>query len=162
MADEVDQIYRDAIADPSLLSNLDIDSILEKMEDNDISEKKMSEISREIFNQLYEIQGIDVSILCSKLIGYRWIENICDLRLGRIIRWITQTKDSNKRNALTNGAILTSITIEDSGVKLLCQNNMRRFFTLYFDKCIIFQKLTLEEQIILMANDSLEKYINNI
>jgi hypothetical protein len=84
---------------------------------------------------------------CNRLIGYRVVDRICDLRNGIMIRWI---KKNNGR--LTNGGLLMSVKIEDKGVQLLCKNSINNFFNIRFDDCIIFQKLTLEEQVILIAN----------
>jgi hypothetical protein len=82
-----------------------------------------------------------------RLMGYRLIDRICDLRNGRLIRWV---KKSN--GTLTNGGLLMNVKIEDNGIILLCKNNAHRFFNLRFDDSIVFQKLTMEEQIVLMAN----------
>jgi len=45
-----------------------------------------------------------------------------------------------------------TVKIENTGVTLLCKNNINRFFNAKFDDCIVFQKLSMEEQIVLMAN----------
>jgi hypothetical protein len=85
-----------------------------------------------------------------RLSGYQPIDRLCDLRLGRLIRWIKRSGGS-----LTNGGLLMDVKIENKGVKLLCKNNMNRFFNIYFDECLIFQKLSMEEQIVLMASSSI-------
>jgi hypothetical protein len=68
-----------------------------------------------------------------------------------MMRWI---KIANK--SLTNGGILMNIKIENNGVHLLCRNNACRFFNIKFDDCLIFQKLTMEEQLILMSSEYAE------
>ena len=48
-----------------------------------------------------------------------------------------------------------NVKIENKGVILLCKNNSNRFFNVCFDNCLVFQKLSMEEQIVLMANSTL-------
>jgi hypothetical protein len=148
---ELEQIYAEALQDPSLLETVDIDAIIKKIGENHyLEEKTVSCISKEIYDVLFSL-GIPEEIMtkiCDRLIGYRIVDRICDLRNGRLMRWIRKTSPSN----LTNGGLLMNVKIENTGVQLLCKNNMNRFFNIRFDDCIIFQKLTIEEQIILMAN----------
>jgi hypothetical protein len=152
---DIDEIYNSAIEDPTLLSTIDVDALIEKMEDNHYLENKsLDNISKEIF---YAIQSLESSTdinndenikkMCMRLSGYRLVDRICDLRNGRLVRWV---KKKNPR-VLTNGGLLVNVKIENTGVKLLCKNNMNRFFSFLFDDCLIFQKLTMEEQLILMA-----------
>ena len=89
-----------------------------------------------------------------RLSGYQCIDRLCDLRTGRLVRWI---KKPNGK--LTNGGVLVDVKIENKGVKLLCKNNMNRFFSIYFDDCLVFQKLTMEEQLILMASSQVDENI---
>jgi hypothetical protein len=157
---DLDEIYKSAIEDPTLLSTIDVDALIEKMEDNHYLENKsLEDISKEIF---YAIQSLGHSNennentepdeclkqMCLRLSGYRLVDRICDLRNGRLVRWV---KKKNPK-VLTNGGLLVNVKIENTGVKLLCKNNMNRFFSFFFDDCLIFQKLSMEEQVILMAS----------
>jgi hypothetical protein len=58
---------------------------------------------------------------------------------------------------LTNGGILLDIKVTDDGINILCKNSMNRFFSYKWDDCLSYQKLSFEEQIILMANNEIEK-----
>ena len=161
---DLDEIYKSAIEDPTLLSTIDVDALIEKMEDNHYLENKsLEDISKEIF---YAIQSLGHSNennenenennehdeclkqMCLRLSGYRLVDRICDLRNGRLVRWV---KKKNPK-VLTNGGLLVNVKIENTGVKLLCKNNMNRFFSFFFDDCLIFQKLSMEEQVVLMAS----------
>jgi len=127
------------------------------MEDRHYLENKsLEDISREIF---FAIQSLGHSTeadeqllqtMCVRLSGYRLVDRICDLRNGLLVRWV---KKKNPK-VLTNGGLLVNVKIENAGVKLLCKNNMNRFFSFLFDDCLIFQKLSMEEQIVLMACSS--------
>ena len=63
----------------------------------------------------------------------------------------------NSKNCLTNGGIVMDIKFLDNGTHVLCMNNMRRFIQYKFDECYTFQKLSTEEQLILMAYEHMEK-----
>ena len=52
--------------------------------------------------------------------------------------------------------IICEIKIIDDGVLIKCKNFMHRYYTFKMDECLIFQKLTSQEQIIINALDHLE------
>ena len=146
-------VFENAKKDPSLLSTLDIDKLLETVENNknDYLERKTTQsITNEIFdiaNEL-DISEEETQKICSKLIGYRYVEEIHELHKGKHIRWIRT--NSNK---LTNGGILVDIKFLDNGTHVLCMNG-NRFIQYKFDECYTFQKMSVEEQLILMAYES--------
>ena len=45
----------------------------------------------------------------------------------------------------------------DNGTHVLVKNKMNQFIQIKFDDCLLFQKMTLQEQLILMAYEYLEK-----
>jgi len=145
---DLNQIYQEAKEDPTLLSTIDVDALLDKIEENHFLENKtLGDVSKEIMEALESVGMTNIENICMRLSGYRFVDRVCDLRNGRLVRWV---KKNN--NVLTNGGLLVDVKIENKGVKLLCKNNMNRFFSVYFDDCLVFQKLTMEEQIVLMAS----------
>jgi len=156
---DIQAIYEEAIQDPSLLSTIDIDALLNKIETEDnnyLENKTVADISKDIFDAIDELNLPKEKALdyCTRLSGYRYVERICDLRTGRLVRWI---KRNIKEPSLTNGGLLMTVKIEEKGVQLLCKNNTNRFFNVRFDDCLLFHKLTMEEQLILMSYDFIEK-----
>lgn len=85
-----------------------------------------------------------------KLDGYRYIDNINEYEYGRYVRWINLNKNNP---VLTNGGIITSIVYDseatDSDVCIRVKNNRNRFFCIRTNECIIFQKLSDQEYILL-------------
>ena len=151
----INQIFEDALSDPSLLSTLDIDNLLESIENtkNDyLDNKTMSDITTEIHNKIDEIgiSGDDKDGILKKLNGYRFVDEIHELHKGKMVRWIR-----NETIKLTNGGIVTDIKFLDTGVHVLCMNNQRRFIQYKYDDCYTFQKMSVEEQLILMAYEEL-------
>ena len=160
---DIQEIYENALTDPTLFSTIDVDALLAKIESEDnhyLENKILADISKDIFESVCELNvSIDLaSKFCDRLSGYRYVERVCDLRNGKLMRWIKRpTNLPLNEKSLTNGGILMNIKIENSGVQLLCRNNANRFFNIKFDDCLVFQKLTMEEQLILMSYEYTDK-----
>lgn len=154
----IQEIYENAMADPTLFSTINIEELLKKIENDDnhyLENKTPGIIAKEIFEIFQEISITDelCANYCERLTGYRLIERVCDLRNGVNMRWIKRT-DTYTEKSLTNGGILTNIKITDKGVQLLCMTpNRKRFFNILYDECIVFQRLSMEEQLILMSHE---------
>jgi len=145
----LDEVFDDAKSDPSLFSSIDVDGLLEKIETAHYLENKgLADISKEVFDAIDELHlEKEVALdYCMRLSGYRVVDRICDLRNGILMRWIKKSVGS-----LTNGGLLVNVKMDPKGVQLMCKNNMHRFFNVRFDDCLIFQKLTMEEQLVLSA-----------
>jgi hypothetical protein len=147
----IEELFESAKSDPSLLSSIDIDALLEKTEDVCYLENKtLKKISEDIFFAIDELKlPIEQSeSYCSRLSGYRLVDRLCYLRNGQLLRWIKKDK-----RVLTNGGLLVNVKMDKNGTQLLCKNNANRFFNVRFDECVLFHKLTTEEQLILMAQE---------
>ena len=150
--DFINKIFEDAINDESLSSTLNIDELIKttNTEHTDyLNEKTMDDILNEMQNALSELVINDKTkqLFYNKLAGYRVIGNIYELHKGKHIRWI-RNKSPDK---IMNGAIVAEIKFYDSGTHILCRTMQKRVFQIIYDDCLIFQKLTSGEQLILMA-----------
>jgi hypothetical protein len=137
------------------LEKLDIDAILANADNinTSVQGKTIDDIHTEVFEALSELQGMTqphLEDLCRKLAGYRYVEKLCDLQTGKGVRWVR--KDSLK---MTQGGMLVRVEFDDEKVKILCRNH-RYFFKYAFDDCLSFQKLTLEEQLILLYQKNID------
>lgn len=156
--DLINQIFEDALKDETLLGTLNIDELIgmTNSEHMDyLNEKTMDDILNEIQNALTELDINDKTkyIFYSKLAGYRLIGNIYELHKGKHIRWIRY----NSPDKITNGAIVAEIKFCDNGTHVLCRTIQNRVFQIKYDDCLIFQKLTTGEQLILMAYEYSKK-----
>jgi hypothetical protein len=147
----INKMFEEAIKDPSLFSTIDIENLLNTLETdkNDYLESKtMQSITDEIYeNVSTQIQTLKtVQDVCKKLVGYRYVDEINELHKGKHVRWIR-----NNGETLTNGGIVVDIKFLDNGIHVMCKNSMNRFIQYKFDDCNTFQKLTTDEQFILMA-----------
>ena len=144
------------------MTNLDID--LEKLMgalDNENNESIMNlttaKIEETIFNILKELH-LDREIFINyfkKLKGYKYVDELDDLKYGGFIRWIPITDPDNL--PLNQCGIICDILIKDDGIYIVCKNFMHRHYRFKMDECLIFQKLSSQEMIILSALDHLDK-----
>lgn len=138
---------------------MDVDKLLNAL-DNDNNEsimnlttKKIMEMNLNILKELHLERDITLNYL-KKLKGYRYIDEINDLKYGAFIKWIPIT-DPNYL-PLNHCGIICEINITDDGVLIKCKNFMHRHYTFKMEECLIFQKLTNQEKILLSALDHLE------
>ena len=139
----------------------DVNNPLEKALDNDSNSSIMNYNSRMIksikndYLQKLLLSRDNLKDFNEKLKNYRYVDDLTDIQYGRYIRWIN-LKDPNKIS-LTRGGIIIDIKILSNGIHLVCKNTYNHKFQIKIDECYIFQKLTEQEQILLMALDYLDK-----
>jgi len=155
---DVNEIFANAMKDPSTFSTLDIDQLLDKIENETnayLDGKSMNTITDEIYEKINEsnLRTEYAKELCSKLIGYRYVDGMNELHKGKHIRWLRTT---SKEKILTNGGIVVNIKFLDNGIHVVSKNSQHFFIQIKFDECIIFQKLSVEEQLILMAYEYID------
>jgi hypothetical protein len=119
-----------------------------------LTSRKILETNLEILNELQLGKELTKEYL-KKLKGYRYVEEISDIKHGGYIRWIPITDPTYL--PLHNSCIICDIKITDNGVLITCKNFMHRHYTFKMEEAIIFQKLTNQELIIINALDHLEK-----
>ena len=96
-----------------------------------------------------------IKILMDKLKDYRYVDEINHLKRGVYIRWF-DLKNSENLN-LQRGGTISDIKITETCTLIACRNNYgNSHFHIKMDECLIFQKITDEEKIILSAMDYLE------
>jgi len=91
----------------------------------------------------------------TKLSNYRYVDDLEDIQYGCYIRWIPLQNPAVIK--LTNGGTIVDIKILENGIHIVCKNNMNRIFQIKFDECMIFQKLTEQENVIISVLDYLVK-----
>ncbi len=118
-----------------------------------LTNKKILEMNLNILKELHLGREVTLDYL-KKLKGYRYIDEIQDLRHGAYIRWIP-IGDPNYL-PLHYAGIICDIKITDTGIMIVCKNFMHRHYTFKMDECLIFQKLSDQEQVLLSALDHLQ------
>jgi hypothetical protein len=155
-----------------------LDKALENEENASIMQTSHSEIKKKKNDILQKLQlkGTVLKTMHATLIGYKYIDDIDDLAVGRYVRWISLKRPDHI--SLTNGAYVCNINIQeyndaqydddhddnegDQECKIcirckVVRNGKPLFFNLNFDENLVFQKITEQEWIILDALAALEK-----
>ena len=144
------------------MANLDINvdklmSALDNEKNESIMNLTTAKIEETIFNILKELH-LDKEIFINyfkKLKGYKYVDELDDLKYGGFIRWIPITDPDNL--PLNQCGIICDILIKDEGIYIVCKNFMHRHYRFKMDECLIFQKISNQEMIILSALDHLDK-----
>jgi len=97
----------------------------------------------------------DLKLFNSNLKGYRYIEELKDLKIGSNIRYIKLKNIENIKISGVNN--LCEMKVLNHGIGLVFKNFQNRFFTIYFNDNLIFQKINCEEEVILKAIKHLNK-----
>ena len=117
---------------------------------------KILELNLSILKELHLSRETTLDYL-KKLKGYRYIDEMNELKYGAYIRWIPITDPNNLQ--LKYCGIICDIKITDNGIVIVCKNFMHRCYSFRMDNCLIFQKLTNQEQVILSALDHITNEI---
>ena len=115
-------------------SLLDLDMSTVKSQKNDILQKM-------------QFSGKDLKYYHKKLSEYRYVDEIKDLRYGSFLRWFNISNPNDIKLSL--GGILCEIKVVSDGIHLICKNFRHKHVQIRMDECIVFQKLTDQERIIL-------------
>ena len=126
-----------------------IDALENKQNDNilNLTLEKIKNINLNVLKDL-KLSSKIVNEYTKALKYYYYVDEIKDLKDGSYIRWINLKDPDNL--FLTKGAIFCDTIITDEA-QLICKTFQNRFFQLKMGECLIFQKLTIQEKIILEA-----------
>ncbi len=142
--------------------HMNIEKLTKALEDNsnesllNFTSDKIVEMNLSILKELMLSKEQTLDFL-NKLRQYKYIDEMSDLKYGTYLRWIP-IKNSTKIS-LTRGAIFCEVKITDDGVFIICKNfgYSNKHFRIKMDECLIFRKLTDQENILLSALDHLSK-----
>lgn len=141
------------------MSELDVEQLLQALDNDenesmiDLTTSKIKSIKNDMLQKL-QLPKKTLKNYHKKLKDYRYVGELHEIRYGAYIRWINLKNIDNIR--LTNGGIICDIQVTNTGLWIKCKNNMNRFFQLKLDECLIFQKLSDQERILLKALDYLQ------
>tara|TARA_A100001015_G_scaffold314925_1_gene425548 strand:- start:491 stop:919 length:429 start_codon:yes stop_codon:yes gene_type:complete len=116
--------------------------------------KKIKAIKNDYLQKL-QLSREELKDYHDKLKNYRYVDDLSDILYGRYIRWVNLKNPDNLK--LTKGGIIIEIKILENGIHVVCKNARNQRFQLKIDECLIFQKLTQQEQILLSALDYLQE-----
>ena len=128
---------------------------------NELDEKKLlhlnSSIIKDAKNNILQRMSFERSELkhYHKILkGYRFIDELDELSLGRHIRWFDITKVDNLK--LYAGAILLDIEYTTDNIYLVCKGYRNQMFKIKMSKIVLFQKLTSQELLLIQILDYIQ------
>lgn len=136
----------------------DVDALL-KAVDNENNESMLQLNSAEIKRQKNDIlqklgvKGQTLTELHKKLRNYRYISELDHLNFGSFVRWINISDPTEVY--ITNGGYVCEMTVTDDTVMIRCKNVYHQFFQFDFNTCLVFQKFSNQEKVLLYAMDNL-------
>jgi len=145
---------KEAREDPKLLSKINTTELLRSVKTDFLENQTIESISANIFDSFNHLplnKENDKEIIAShykRLIGYRFVDELHLLHKGKYVRWIRH--DAPEK--LMKGAVVVDIQFGDFGANILCRLMTGDFLRYRFDKCNTYQKLTDEEQLLLMLS----------
>ena len=141
---------------------MDVNKLLKALEDEtneplmNLTTDKILEMNLNILKELNLSKDNTLDLL-KKIKGYKYVDEMNELKYGAHIRWIPIEDPENIH--LKQGAMFCEMKIKENGVFCVCKNYGYpiRYFQITFDKNLIFQKLTTQELVLLSALDHLSK-----
>jgi hypothetical protein len=144
---------------PNNNQELDLNKLVKALDNtnNDnimnLTTRKLMELNLKILKELMFDKETLINYL-RNLKGYKYIDEIDELKHGAFIKWIPITDPENL--PLNQCGLICDIKITDDGVIIVCKNFMHRHYTFKTDEVLIFQKLSKQEMVIISALDHLE------
>lgn len=119
----------------------------------DLDHNKIQKIKDDMLEKL-RLTKDEYTAINKSLKSYRYIDELPELNFGAYVRWIPLK--NTKVAKLTTGGFVCDVKIEE-GINIVCKNNMNRYFQFKMGDCLIFQKLTNQEQVLLSAMNYLNE-----
>jgi len=170
LSEEIHNMYKEIRENPDNFGCLKTDELLSAYEkegnkylenktNKDIEDEKLA--SFETNDCIVTLTKAERIGLMKKLIGYRYVDEIDSLHIGKYTRFIHKypltDDDEVFKYVLSPGAFLTMVDYLDTGIVLTLKTWNNKVFRINFDNCLIYQKLSAGEELVLMTADYLSK-----
>ena len=151
----MEELFKQVQSDPDVqFTAEDVETWMEKIDDSQYNylEGKTSEVLQREKEEVFRSFGYPAELM-GALSMYRLVGNLQEMRLGRYCRWIVNKTTTTTTNVLHGGGYLIKVSFTDKGVYLLCEKMKKYKMMVKMDDAVVFQKMTAEEWVVVMAND---------
>ena len=148
----MEEIFKLVQSDPDVqFTSEDVEKWMEKIDDTQYNylDGKTSDVLEAEKREVFESIEAKESMMKS-LTMYRLVNNLQELKLGRYCRWIIGKEGDT---TLHGGGYLIKVSFQEKGVSLLCERMKKYKMQVKLDDTTVFQKMTAEEWVVVMAND---------
>ena len=139
-----------------LIQTDDFVSAYDKDNNQYLQDKTNKIIQQEIIESLKHLVEENESYL-KKLSGYRFVDEIDQLHIGKFTRWIPKYEDETR---LVVGGFVTNLDYTDNGILLTVKTWQNQILKVVFDQCLLYQKLSPDEKLVSLAADYLNSTDN--
>ena len=131
----------------------EMDKVAEEIERYHLTDTKTIKARKIQILQNITIEKEELLQYYKLLSQYRYIDEVDELRMGNYIRFFNLDTKTVK---LGRGGFLADIQVHNQRIVLLFKNR-NRFFKLRMDECILFQKNTAQENILIQILDQIKR-----
>jgi hypothetical protein len=118
----------------------------------ELTSEKIKKMNWDILQQLH-LSREDTKDIMKKLKQYRYVDGMNELKYGTFIRWIPIVDPDNIY--LTTPAIFCEFKVKKEGVCVVYKTFKGKYSQSKMDECLLFQKITDQEMVLLSALDHL-------
>lgn len=134
-----------------------IEEIIQELDDKNLlylSSSKIKELKNNILQKMYLTRN-ELLHYHKVLKDYRFVDELDEIQIGKYVRWFNLANQESI--SLTNGGIVIDIKDGKEDILIVCKNNRNRIYTFRLNQCIVFQKLSTQEQILIKIIDYASK-----
>lgn len=134
-----------------------IEEIIQELDDKNLlylSSSKIKELKNNILQKMY-LSRDELLHYHKVLKDYRFVDELDEIQIGKYVRWFNLANQENI--SLTNGGIVIDIKDGKEDILIVCKNNRNRIYTFRLNQCIVFQKLSTQEKILIKIIDYASK-----
>lgn len=139
------------------MDEVDLDEIIQDIEKYKLSglnTKKVKEIKTKILKKVV-MNNEELKLYQKLLTQYRYVDEVDEFRPGSYIRWFNLKKVESFK--LMRGGFIVDLKPTENDINILCKNGNNRFFYLKMNECIIFQKNTAQEELLIRILDHMKE-----
>ena len=148
------------VINPEENDAIDIDKLLHALDNEnntgigDLTTAIIKKQKNDVLQQL-QLPREKLKELHTKLKEYRYVNDLDDIQYGHYIRWIPLKNPEIIK--LTRGAIVCDLRVFNEKIHVRCRNASYKMMQFILDECLVFQKLTDQEKVVLSVLDYLDE-----
>lgn len=137
-------------------TDAELDKVVDEIQKYQITDTRtMRERKQKVLNTLL-LEPSEMKYYQKILLDYRYVDEIDELRIGSYIRFFRLNTNEPETLKLGRGGFLADIKIQKNVIVILLKNR-NFFFNLKMDECILFQKNTTQEHILIQILDQIKR-----
>jgi len=127
----------------------ELDKVAKEIEQYHLTDTRTIKARKTLILKNITIDKEELTRYQKLLLQYRYIDEVDELRMGSYLRFFKLDTDTLD---LGRGGFLADIQVHQQRIVLLFKNR-NRFFRLKMDECILFQKNTSQEELLIQILD---------